>query len=743
MIMDCRFRWIILLLMVAVAAGAVRAQSGHTPTILNGGFEQIDPATKEPLGWVTDVSKGTQATIQVDDTVAHSGQRSIKVTDQSPTGPWLYAYVRSPLVPCEAETTYDITFWAKARNLRNSSVGVDLATGDSFREKLPAGTYDWQQITLTVATEPGQRELSVHFVIEGVTEALWIDDVSISLSSHRRAGLTERQYPKPFPGMFPCSGGKVSRHLLVCDTTGLPDEIIRPLAALQGIVNRTNPRIYLINKVTDPARVDEMWLAYMKEKGYTEQEERIADPVELIRRFRTEIAGVLIIDPELPGSINAAWMLAGLKNALPVNPQMAQMLGLPVVMDLRGRWKRNVDAYRYIYDHYWERMCHHVLAWQFPPSKRFQTQDYLVEFKVFQFWVSSPDDHEKGGDPKAEMDFAHEILANTPGGIPVFGWPAGDDPNYTYITEYMFSHLVSEYGKFIPGTDLNSNASVHSAIHLTAADGVLKQKSRELPCKVKLENDKVYVAFSIMDGDGTSVWEGWWQHIFADPLRGTVPLGYGMELCTIDIMPLVQRWYYEHATPAEAFYGLVYINEPVFANRFRKEDRERIWNRWIHYVDDHCRKLDLDAIEVLWSGVRRPNLPHDGILSRYTRGIKHLNYIMAELGRSTRADIPTDECTYLLDDTVVFHTVNNIHVWAANENFSTWTMERENAYILDELARFAPQRHPAFINVLGLCWRYNATWVDDLRKKLPPNYVLVRPGDLASLYREYRHEGGR
>jgi hypothetical protein len=410
-------------------------------------------------------------------------------------------------------------------------------------------------------------------------------------------------------------------------------------------------------------------------------------------------------------------------------------------MDLRGKWKRNVDAYRWVYERYWSRMCHHVLAWQFPPSKRYQTQDYLVEFRVFQFWVSSPDDHERGGDPRAEMEFAHEILANTPACIPVFGWVGGDDPHETYITEYMFSHLLSEYGKFIPGTDLNSNASVHSAIRLAGADALFRQRSREQPCRVKLEKDKVYVAFSIMDGDGICVWQGWWQHIFADPMRGSVPMGYGMELCTIDLMPLVQRWYYDHATPAESFYGLVYINEPVFANRFRKADRERIWTRWIRYVDEHCRLLDLDAVELLWSGIRQPNLPKEGVLERYTKGIKGLNYIMAEIGRGTRADIPTDECTYRLDDTIVFHTANSIHTWAADEDLSARTMEKENSYVLDELARFAPKRRPAFVNILGLVWRYRASWIDDLRRKLPPNYILVRPCDLAALYREWRRRG--
>ena len=191
-----------------------------------------------------------------------------------------------------------------------------------------------------------------------------------------------------------------------------------------------------------------------------------------------------------------------------------------------------------------------------------------------------------------------------------------------------------------------------------------------------------------------------------------------MELCTIDVMPLVQQWYYEHMTPNETFYALVYLNEPIFANRFRKEDRERIWNRWIQYVDEHCAMLDLDAVEVIWSGVRRPNLPKEGVLRRYTQGVKHLDYIVAELGRNTRVDIPTDECTYLLDNVVVFHTVNTIHTWGLHEDFSKWRMGKENAYILQELQKYPPRKRPAFINILGLVWCYDPTWVMDLKQQI-------------------------
>ena len=155
-------------------------------------------------------------------------------------------------------------------------------------------------------------------------------------------------------------------------------------------------------------------------------------------------------------------------------------------------------------------------------------------------------------------------------------------------------------------------------------------------------------------------------------------------------------------------------------------------------MDERCTLLDLDGLELLWSGAGRPNLPKEGVLKRYTRGVKNLRYIMAEISRDTRVDIPTDECTYLLDDVVITHTANNFRVWAADEDLTKRDMKDENARMLENLKKIAPVKRPAFINLAGYCWGYKSTWFVDLMKSLPPDYVVVRPDDLVRLYREYQ-----
>ena len=200
----------------AVLVSSALAQTIEVP---NGGFEQVKPGSKLPDRWETGISPGTGATIERDEGTSHSGRASVKITDSSPTAPYVYAFVRSPAIPVQPETTYDVRLFVRARKLRNCSVGVDQPAGDTFREPLPAGTYDWQPVTLTVATQPRQTVLTIHVVADGPTEALWVDDVSLAVSARRRARLAEVEYPKDFPGMFPRPQGELDRHLLVCLTS--------------------------------------------------------------------------------------------------------------------------------------------------------------------------------------------------------------------------------------------------------------------------------------------------------------------------------------------------------------------------------------------------------------------------------------------------------------------------------------------------------------------------------------------
>jgi len=71
------------------AAQAARHAPGETIEIRdieaievpNGGFENVKPGTNLPGQWVTGISSGTKATIQLDGSTNHSGHYSLKIID--------------------------------------------------------------------------------------------------------------------------------------------------------------------------------------------------------------------------------------------------------------------------------------------------------------------------------------------------------------------------------------------------------------------------------------------------------------------------------------------------------------------------------------------------------------------------------------------------------------------------------------------------------------------------------------
>jgi hypothetical protein len=153
------------------------------------------------------------------------------------------------------------------------------------------------------------------------------------------------------------SFAKVKR-LEVADVYDAPGDIKLLLATLQGIVNRTEPRIYLIENREEGkfAWLNDLDVPYKVRDNYW----------DILKRFKSEVRGVIVYDPEVPDSINVATTLAGLNDAVAASPELAQKLAaapynLKTIEDLRGKFKDRLDAYTWQYEHLWPRTTHRML----------------------------------------------------------------------------------------------------------------------------------------------------------------------------------------------------------------------------------------------------------------------------------------------------------------------------------------------------------------------------------------------
>ncbi|HEY1986141.1 MAG TPA: GxGYxYP domain-containing protein [Terracidiphilus sp.] len=128
-------------------------------------------------------------------------------------------------------------------------------------------------------------------------------------------------------------------HLDAADLTALDGDQQAMLVTMQGIVNRTRPRLYFYWG-TDPTNLE--WLKTIG-VPYTMS----TQPWALFDRYRTEVAGAIVYDPNVPDTINLATTLAGVHGAVVATAALATQYQLPVIEDLRGRFNNKLAVYQY------------------------------------------------------------------------------------------------------------------------------------------------------------------------------------------------------------------------------------------------------------------------------------------------------------------------------------------------------------------------------------------------------------
>ena len=522
-------------------------------------------------------------------------------------------------------------------------------------------------------------------------------------------GLAYRSEPRPFPDLFPRSDPPAST-LILFDLRGYPPDWQLLLLTLQGIVNRKRPEIYYLFNPTDS-----FWLDWMVKRGWISGTKAISDPKELISKYRGRIRGMIVTDPMLPASKNVATMIAGVEEGIVVSPRIAAQLSMPVIADLRGRWRSNVEAYRWAFDNLWGRLNHHVIACSWPDH--LGLRDYLVQHRIFTFWISGPIDGAKRyALPDEEVRLMEKLLALMPVNIPVMSYPwagkgvgIGEGPGVT---------LFSEFGKYLVGSINCSNLSVHSGVR------VMKFKQHSPPPVPPLQRDKVYVSFIISDGDNlpvltTSNFPALWR----DPIRGKLPLGWTISPSACMLIPDILDYYYTTATDQDRFLGAVsgigYAYPDSYGKRFREPDRRRIFDEFLDQTRTYMERMDLEEIWVM--GVSREDL-----IGRYAERIPFLRAIFPDYGRRV---LNYGEATYPTSRNIpVFHAVTR---WS--EGISR---KRQIDDLVSQIRAMTPPERPAFMHLFVLNWFADLPMLKEILDRLGPEYVAVRPDHLAALYRQ-------
>jgi len=321
------------------------------------------------------------------------------------------------------------------------------------------------------------------------------------------------------------------------------------ILSLQGIVNRKEPKLYVLWESRDKfGNPSEEWLKYCESKGWISYEEISIESA--LKKYKDEIEGFVVYDPNFRHTINVATTMSGLYDVLIAHPDFIRMLedlGFKMREDLRGRWKDKYEAYewqlRNLFPHCSKDIIASAMPVEDPITHKFKMwmmrpiRDYVIMRKACSLDLI----------PSEKMPRDYELLEKYYKRMNryaiVLGYP------FSGALERPHVELASKHGLLVLLAHVTSvDFSVHS--QMPAA----KTFRQDHIAKVSLEPDKIYIAFAMSDL-GLNTMQDRYYGAWDDPKRGSIPVSWWLDAIVIDFCPGIVQYYFETKTKRDFFYG--------------------------------------------------------------------------------------------------------------------------------------------------------------------------------------------
>lgn len=306
----------------------------------------------------------------------------------------------------------------------------------------------------------------------------------------------------------------------VADVSNATAEQHYLFCSLEGLVNRTRPRIYLQENEAEGAT---FWLDKLGVPTTA-----VADPMTLVTKYRSEIAGLVIYDPAVVDTVNLATTIAGVRGALVASPALAATLGaapysLTTLEDLRTHhFASAIDVYQYELATYASAATTRLIV-GLNPTIADALRDYAVATRAMVVWL----DPTNGAQAAVLQGFLSGLDSNAP----YMGW---------WTDEPTGVNLASQYGVPTYAADFSKNLTVLGAPHTITVPTP--------PPPPPLEN-KAYVAVFMSDGDNLQEDQHLIPIKWADPKRGSVPISWTVQPGLAYAAPVILDYYWSTATP--------------------------------------------------------------------------------------------------------------------------------------------------------------------------------------------------
>jgi len=510
--------------------------------------------------------------------------------------------------------------------------------------------------------------------------------------------------PRPWGGTYLPKSKPPARHLLAVDVHGLNADERVAITCLQGLTSRDQPRIWILRN-----QEDRTWLDWHEEKGYIDSYTVVTNWADLFKQFSDFYKGAIIPDPKLYRGDVLAVDIAECEDLIVATPELVQKLGIPVKVDLRGRFKTYVEGMRWVWTKYKDQLSHHLCRFMYPPLLADCTFAYDFEFHSVMFWVAGPVDEVKpGADRFAERRLMAEIFSEMDPNIPVLGFPyAGEGVG---MGEGDGVALASHYAKGLVCSDYLANACVMSGVRID------RLTQPQQPAAPPLDKDDIYIALVMSDGDNENTWMGFFKQYFDHPSFGKYPLAFGMGPAIYDLMPAVAQWYYGHASPETEFIadvsGVAYTQVKNYGLGYA--DPDRVLEGFLDWTARPMQAMGMRCIRTTDSD--------DELNALYANKLPFCRSIFADLGLEDFQH-GIDKLTYSLPNgTPIFHVV------------ASWD-HGPDAFLRGVHEQVGSQR-PAFVNGFVGTFKCTPDAVDQVVERRAPDMVFVTPAQLTTLYHQ-------
>lgn len=547
------------------------------------------------------------------------------------------------------------------------------------------------------------------------------------------------------------------KSIFILDVSGLSYSERVSAAALQGLVNRKRACLYLdygfydepnARRTNEEFMNDENWFGkyraflgnqdqhnltyYEQEHGFSLQ--KIADLMEAFRQFRSDYLGLVIWDDAVIDTINVAVMLAGQEKLIPVTEGFIKkytLQDIPVLYDLRGKWKDRVQLYNWAFDTLFPKCKTGCIACVEPGWQRAEFIDYLVQERIFTYSLSS---QYKGlgsqllmllafGPPALrEIIFALRLdapirrvalhwmekrsqevkLSNriqkrvqSKPYPTIFGWHTTRDDELSFMLQLSANGL-----RLIPA-HLAGNFSFHSRVKtLKPAQKPAQKPARSQPV---LDREGIYITFTLSDGDQLMMMNtgelGNWYSI----ARGQVPFNWEVQPLLREIAPALLDRYFKQATYQDCLIagpsGAGYVIPPLLPDLPA-------------YIKESVRICEDAGIQVATSYIADPNRRVLKQLERYSG----------------------DSLNYLAGYAVVTRTLRIHHknfVFFTNQVPSVHEIWLPADQLLGKVQAMieAVSERPAFVGVHLFAYRTTIADVVAFAEKITDEHVYIVRGD--------------